>query len=575
MAYVLSCFIQCMDATQTYCEAMMTRLLLMVALLMLSGLASADDCVLSDSWANQHASLTPQACVEIRRFTLNTGTETKTVRIIRLASDTAHGDDSRWLPLIEDAVNASGAQMRELGGLSVADVTVLLSNLRPADPTTGERFNAHAETSSIVATECNIVFYKTRNAVSSRVYAFTFAHEFFHCIQASTFRSRDAFPAAFWWVEGSAEYFANRVQPGTGSSDIFISQFDIRSLQASLLDMQYENVVFFMWLGSSSGPEGFVSFLGGMPEIDGRDAQLRALQDLLPADQWQSFVEAALNGRIAKPGGGNLPRITAALPRESVLGPKAITFRSGAYVIPRKDIVFQRGKNYPLTLDEISNGLSVRMLLSSASDNWVEPPESVKACDRDKGYATYWTSVEENASGTLHVGEPVRLEDRSCCLVGNWQPTDAAKQSLAARMNAISSHMAAIVGGPAAQCVNTGGGWEVNFRADGTGELQWNDMGSECTTRFPRGEMSTTSSYSGAFSFEWNVTDNRNGSLNYTDNTVRVTTATSFGGRGARPKSGPMTSPPSTNFRYQCSNEQLTLDVFYGLQNNSIHVPAP
>jgi hypothetical protein len=557
------------------CEAVMIRLLLMVALLMFSSLASAEDCVLSDSWASHHASLTtPQACVELRRFTLNTGTETKTVRIIRLAGDTAHGDDSRWLPLIENAVNASGAQMRELGGLSVADVTVLLSNLRPTDPATGERFDAHAATLSLMSTECNIVFYKLASAVSSRDYAFTFAHEFFHCIQASTFRTRDGFAAAAWWVEGSAEYFANRVQPGTGFSDGFVSQFDSQSLRVSLLDMDYENVVFFMWLGSADGPESFVSFLGGMPETDGREAQLRALQDLMPTDQWQSFVEAALNGRIAKPGGGHLPRLATALTAESVLGPKAISLRSGAYVIPRKDIVFQRGKNYPLMLDGISNGLFVRMQLSSASENWVEPPESVKACDRDKGYATYWTSVEENASGTLRVGEPVRLEDRTCCLIGNWQPTDAAKQALAAKMNNVSSGLAAIVGGPTARCTYTGGGWEVIFRADGTGELQWDDMGSECTTRFPRGEMSTTGNYSGAFSFEWNVVDNRNGSLSYTDNTVVVTTATSIGGRGTRPMNGPMTSPESANFRYQCSNEQLTLNVFYGLQNDSVHVPA-
>jgi hypothetical protein len=545
------------------------------AFLMLSNLANADDCVLSASWASHHTSLTPQDCVELRRFTINTGTETKTVRIVRLADDTAHGDDSRWLPLIENAVNASGAQMRELGGLSIADVTVLLSNLRSTDTATDERLERHAGTSSIIATECNIIFYKTGRDVSSLEYTFSFAHELFHCIQARTFRTRDNFHAAAWWVEGSAEYFANRVLPGTSRSDYFISQFDSQSLRVSLLDMQYENVVFFMWLVSSSGPEAFVGFLGGMPETDGRDAQLRALQELLPTDQWQSFVEAALNGRIAKPGGGNLPRLTATLTSESVLGPKAISLRSGAYVIPRKDIVFQRGRNYPLALDGISNDLFVRMRLSSAPDDWAEPPESVKACDRDKGYATYWTSVEENASGTLGVGEPIRVEDHTCCLIGNWRPTDAAKQALAAKMNNVSSSLAAIVGAPAAQCTYTGGGWAVSFRADGTGELQWDGMGSECTTRFPRGEMSTTGNYSGALSFRWNVINNRNGSLIYTDNTVLVTTATSLGGRGARPLTGPMTSPASTNFRYQCSDELLTLNVFYSLQNDSMHEPVP
>jgi hypothetical protein len=552
----------------------MNRILFILVFLMFSDMANADDCMLSASWTRHDASLTPQACVEIGRIPLNTGTETKTVRIVRLSSDSAHGDDSRWLPLIENAVNASASQMRELGGLRISDVTVLLSNLRSTDSTTGERNDTHAATLGVSATECNIVFYKLGGAVSSREYTFTFAHELFHCMQAVTFRPRDRYAAAGWWVEGSAEYFANRVQPGTGFSNSFISRFDSQSLRTSLLDMDYENVVFFMWLGSSGGPERFVSFLRGMPSSDGRDAQLRALQGLLPRDQWRSFVEAAMNGRINKPGGGNLPRLTRALPPESVLGPKAINLSSGAYVIPRKNIVFQRGKNYPLALEGISNGLFVRMRVSIDAINWIEPPESVKACDRDKGYVTYWTSVEENASGTLRVSSPVRLEERTCCLIGTWQPTDAAKQALAQKMNNVSSTMASMFGGPAAQCAYTGGGWQVSFRADGTGQLQWDNMGSACTTRFPRGEMRTTGNYTGALSFRWNVIDNRNGSLNYTGNTVRVITATSLGGRGARPMSGPMTSPTSTNFRYQCSNEQLNLNVFYSLQNDSLHVPS-
>lgn len=553
---------------------MMFRFLLIVAGLLICNGANASACALSGSWTGHDASLTPQACVEIARIPFNTGTETKTVRIVRLASDTAHGDDGRWLPIIRDAVNASSAQVRELGGLRIADVTVLLSNLRATDPDTGRADNTHAAALGVSATECNIVFYKLGGSVPSSEYAFTFAHEIFHCIQSTSFRSRDHFAAALWWVEGSAEYFAHRVRPGTRYSDGLISQFNVQSLRVSLLDMDYENVVFFMWLGQNGGSRRFLNFLGGMPETEGRDAQLRALQRQMPREQWQSFIEAALNGRINKPGGGNLPRLSAGLPPESVLGPKLIALRSGAYVIPRRNIVFQHGKNYPLTLEGIGNGLFVRMRLSSNANSWASPPESVKACERDRSYVTYWTSVEEDGSGTLRVGTPERLEERTCCLIGNWQPTAAAKQALALKMNAVSAGLSAKFGGPPAQCDYTGGGWTVSFRPDGTGKLQWDAMGSKCTTRHRGGEMITSSSYTGALAFRWNPIDYQTGRLQYTDNSVRVVTTMAMGGMAMRPMSGPMTNPGSANFRYECSNEQLTLNGFYGLQPESSHIPS-
>jgi hypothetical protein len=333
--------------------------------------------------------------------------------------------------------------------------------------------------------------------------------------------------------------------------------------------------VFFMWLGENGGARRFRSFLGAMPEADGRDAQLRALQSLMPTDQWQSFVEAALNGRISKPGGGYLPRLNHVLTTpESVLGPKTISLTSRAYVIPRRNLLFHRGKNYPLTLDGLSNGLVVRMEIPANSKTWVAPPESVRACDRDKAHFINWTSTQESASGTLRVGTPERLEDRTCCLIGNWQPTDTAKQALALQMNSVSTVMSASFGGPAAQCNYTGGGWTVSFRTDGTGQLQWNNMGSKCATRFPRGEMSTSSNYTGGFAFRWNVINDRTGTLNYTDNTVRVITTTAMNGRNMRPMSGPMTGPSTATFRYQCNNDQLMLNVFYGLINDSAHMPA-
>jgi|GEM_PF-5631329 len=552
----------------------MSRILFVVACLLLSNVAAAADCLLSASWIRHDATLTAQACVEIANIPLNTGSETRNVRLVRLASDTAHGDDARWIPVIRDAVNASSAQMRELGGLRISDVTVLLSNLRARDPDTGRPDETHAAALGVSATECNIVFYKLGGSVSSSEYAFTFAHEIFHCIQSNSFRSRDHFAAALWWVEGSAEYFANRVRPGTRFSDGLIARFNTQSLRVSLLDMDYENVVFFMWLGQNGGSRRFLSFLGGMPETEGRDAQLRALQRLLPREQWQSFIEAGLNGRINKPGGGYLPRLSAGLPPESVLGPKLIALHSGAYVIPRRNIVFQRGKNYPLTLEGMSNGLFVRMRLSADANSWSTPPESVKACDRDKSYVTYWTSVEENGSGNLRVGTPERLEERTCCLIGNWQPTAAAKQALAMKMNAVSVGLAAKFGGPAAQCAYTGGGWTVSFRPDGTGKLQWDSMGSKCTMRHRGGEMSTASNYTGALAFRWNAIDYQTGSLHYTDNSVRVVTTTAMGGLTMRPMSGPMTSPDSANFSYECSNEQLNLNGFYGLQTDARHIPS-
>jgi hypothetical protein len=87
------------------------------------------------------------------------------------------------------------------------------------------------------------------------------AHELFHCVQDYSFPNTKPYGTHSWWMEGSADYFSNLVYPQADLEWEFLNLFDSKSPNVSILDMTYENFVFFQFMGNKYSPEVLVDIL--------------------------------------------------------------------------------------------------------------------------------------------------------------------------------------------------------------------------------------------------------------------------------------------------------------------------
>ena len=68
------------------------------------------------------------------------------------------------------------------------------------------------------------------------------AHEMFHCVQYASLSPEQMATygaGGDWWIEGSAEYFANLTLPGRNYHPDLIEAFQSRATSTSLLDFTY------------------------------------------------------------------------------------------------------------------------------------------------------------------------------------------------------------------------------------------------------------------------------------------------------------------------------------------------
>ncbi len=162
--------------------------------------------------------------------------------------------------------------------------------------------------------DCYVEFFPDFwRTASTDALAFTLAHEMFHIVQQLAFPAVDHCHAS-WWIEGTAEWFANLAMPGKSFSaeSGFIEGWDQESSGKRLIDTDYSALGFWFWAGEQFGQQ-FPLSLGafgnhGLTEV-------AAISDLLPQEDWADLVRVYLGGFLAYPDG------RLALPRPD-LGPE-------------------------------------------------------------------------------------------------------------------------------------------------------------------------------------------------------------------------------------------------------------
>lgn len=501
-----------------------------------------------------------ERCREIATFEINNEGRRVKMRVLEMVGDSA-GGNSQWVAYVAALASAISGPLNAMGQLDLADVSVMLTSLEYEGE---EDADAHATAWSPRPNECFITFYKQNETISAEEFVFTYAHELFHCIQQKTWGPRATYTASMWWVEGSAEYFANLVQIGTGYSDDYYRGFDNESVRKSLIDMTYQNVVFFLWLGQKRDPAGVRIALQAMPDSDVRDDHLNALRSIAPLDDWNNFAEDYMNGDIRQPGGRAVPRAASAREIVSIASARAISLTASAYVLARYGYNFVAGKTYKLRLDAPD---TLRMRMAEHSGLWRDPPPRVLACDEDKPFRVLLLTVEDEASGELIVDDPEELDQRACCLIGDWAPTE---ESLSARAAMILESAAGplAAAGAGMSCGHAGGNWVLSFKPDGTGGVSWNNFETKCAIADARGTYFQRVSLHGPILFTWTVRDRGAGTATYdkveVDLTYRIEGA---GGRFSNTTPFAPPSPRTSGFAYQCTRTNLMIQGIYSLNH--------
>ncbi len=489
-------------------------------------------------------------CEEAHTVPITGPLGTSTLRILRYAGPT-HGPDD-WIPMVDELAARVGAAMRAMGGVRLQEtVSVFLvpDTLIAAIPGTSLTGPIHGAVRTTSRRECYLAIYKLPSEVSTEEFVFTLAHEIFHCVQNETWRDQTNLHAAAWWAEGSAEYFANLALPGTGQSDFWASSFDRGILDASMVTLSYHNVVFFSWLHQTAGAGAIPGLLSAMPASEGSEAQLVALAGQISDETWQGFAQDYLSGRVEYPGGAPVPRPTAI--RDHIRFPEdsEVDYSPAPFQIDRMDLVFSRDHNFALS--NAANGL---LTGAREGDGAFGPlPASVDTCTGEKRFLFYATSTTRAGPGTLVVTTP-DLGPGACCLIGTWAPTETA-------LNGFASFGSMATG---ETCAYVGGGWQLDFRADGSGRIDYADYGNFC--KGSGGKARIDSVLSGSTEFQWVTTSASAAKLTFQSHSMSQSLQARLG-PAIVDLSGNYPGPAadSTGMSYTCSGDTLSVVGMFNL----------
>jgi hypothetical protein len=500
-------------------------------------------------------------CIELARFEIpHSGRLTK-MRVLGVVGD-RRDNDLRWISHVEALARRLGGPMEAMGPLDLPEVSVLLTSLTDELEDEGEIVRAHAAAWSPHENECFITFYKMDEPISVDEFVFTYAHELFHCMQQKTWGVGTLGDHQFWWMEGSAEYFAQLVEQGTSFSDGFFAEFNQKSLRTSLFDMNYENVVFFLWLGQERRPSGVRALLEALARGGDGSAHLATMRSAVPIDAWKDFAESYMDGDLIQPGGRAVPRPNNAREIIEVANARRVPLATAPYVVSRYGMSFKEGQTYKLAVEGPD---SIRIRMAERANMWSDPPARVLACDEDKNYRTAVLTVEEEASTTLVVDDPEELDQRACCLIGEWQPTAAALDSFAREAHEIGSPAVASRGA-SLTCGHVSGDWTVWFNPDGKGGVRWNDYTNRCVTTAPGGSMIQTQTTYGDHEFDWTIVDRGFGEWTWTKHEVRWRLVMEIGPiRQEHDDSEGTPFVRKSGFAYQCTADTLNIKGLLGL----------
>lgn len=360
---------------------------------------------------------TALACDEAVRFTISTPAGPRDVRIIYSTDDLSPGLLD-FVSEIRRGIEQSAAALRAIGEGGPSDITIWAADL-PSPGDAADAFDGQTRPLRGPRSECVIALYPGGET------AFITAHEFFHCVQFATVGDKTNLVASTWWVEGTAEWFANRAIPASGNSAGDVSLFDATSADVPLTSMSQESVVFFFWLDQNFGGSMAMALMGAMPAGGGASAQQDALAGFLSEDDFLRFAQDYLDRQIRQPGGGTIP--SNPFPGNIYVWSETHehTLRADRFVLARFQMEVACG-SWSVSRDE-ENGL---WRVSKDEGPWEDLPEHLDISGPDPelrriaGFGTgsdgFSVDLELERDPCRQCQVALAADDPAACLIGTW-----------------------------------------------------------------------------------------------------------------------------------------------------------
>lgn len=353
--------------------------------------------------------------------------------------------NERFVDLAEDALKKAMRKFRDMGLPSQNIDVVFTPDQLYASPAYALGATGASPRLSKPSV-CQILLYeKSWNTTSDKYFLHTVAHEAFHCVQFWLSAAKYSAAGSSWWVEGSAEFFANVVYPCENGEQPSVDNFDHVAGNTSLLLMDYDNVVFFQFLANEIGNRGVIDFIGTMPEAGGLKRQLNALARYPSiAELFHRFGRQYYNKKIADSCPGMNVDIDPQVETTEILqGDEEIVLFPTPFQLVAHELVFEAG-HYAIETESVPVEINDRSAKRGRGDSksalpsssWEKLPEEVDVACRDRlKLLTLFTSAENNIS--LLEGTPIDLrlkvsrkgyqagvqsDERGVdqCLVGSW-----------------------------------------------------------------------------------------------------------------------------------------------------------
>jgi len=401
-------------------------------------------------------------CEEVTRIPIHWRGHSAEVVVLKTEGLVLDARSNAVVSLLRRTVDRVAAGLNEMGSdFDLDTVYVMLTDDRSAS----NEAEAYANPlSARFPDQCHVAVFVGTTGAEAGYVTFVMAHELFHCVQMSTWEAGLRIRDNSWWVEGSAEYFANLAFPGTDYSSQYVTGFHEASADTPLTDMSYENAVFFSWIDQRLGAPRVRAFMHNVSNADGGEQARAAAAAALDADQWLNFAKDYVAGEVQLPGGVAVGPPTD-MPTQSADTP--LTLIGSPLVIARATLTYEAGR-YENRIEREGGPESARH-----GGAWATLPSTLNiACEQDKEYI--FAAMSAAAAGVETVITPTRTEERTCvpcgdtttrrprnsCLIGTWHFPGHQDfcSNFSARLGATGARVV--------EC-NPGTG-EVTFAADGT-----------------------------------------------------------------------------------------------------------
>lgn len=279
---------------------------------------------------------------------------------------------------------------------------------------------------------CPVAIYPTGAELNTADFKFVVAHEIFHCFQARHYEALMGVDGQDWWVEGTAEYFANLVYPGNDLEHrARLSGFVSQSRTVPVVEMGYESYLFFMYLGMRDdfGPAGVLALMGTMPVSGGAAEQAAALAGYPGMDQvWRDFGRAFIDNQILDTSGKLVQTDFIPTSTLGVLDTESFPLETRDFILARYLVALGPGQGFQVNVSQSDPDVEYDLRAKAAPGAWEAFSLDLPAgCAQYYGLLTSTGTQVGDGAGRESIVEAVvetpAVQGGTCdqCIVGNWE----------------------------------------------------------------------------------------------------------------------------------------------------------